>query len=97
MLLRSFEPLADIFVTAALVFYVLSIGAIFKLRRRPDWNPPVRTPFYPLVPALFCLAVLFLLGNALMDSAQRIPTLGVFGVILLGVPVYYLTVGRRAQ
>lgn len=97
VLLRSFEQLADIFVTASLVFYVLSIGAIFKLRRRPDWNPPVRTPFYPLVPALFCLAVLFLLGNALMDSAQRIPTLGVFGVILLGVPVYYLTVGRRAQ
>lgn len=96
VLLRSFEQLADIFVTASLVFYVLSIGAIFKLRRRPDWNPPVRTPFYPLVPALFCLAVLFLLGNALMDSAQRIPTLGVFGVILLGVPVYYLTVGRRS-
>ncbi len=97
VLLRSFEQLADIFVTASLVFYVLSIGAIFKLRRRPDWNPPVRTPLYPLVPALFCLAVLFLLGNALMDGAQRIPTLGVFGVILLGVPVYYLTVGRRAK
>ena len=97
VLLRSFEQLADIFVTASLVFYVLSIGAIFKLRRRADWNPPVRTPLYPLVPALFCLAVLFLLGNALMDSAQRMPTLGVFGVILLGVPVYYLTVGRRAQ
>ncbi|MBL0939249.1 MAG: amino acid permease [Gemmatimonadaceae bacterium] len=94
VLLRSFEQLADIFVTASLVFYVMSIGAIFKLRQRPDWNPPVRTPFYPLVPALFCLAVLFLLGNALMDEAQRIPTLGVFGVILLGVPVYYMTVGR---
>ena len=24
------------FVTASLVFYVLSIGAVFKLRRRPD-------------------------------------------------------------
>jgi APA family basic amino acid/polyamine antiporter/L-type amino acid transporter 9 len=30
-----------------------------------------------------------------MDDAQRVPTLGVFGVILLGVPVYYATVGRR--
>jgi amino acid transporter len=95
VLLRSFEQLADIFVTASLVFYILSIGAIFKLRRRPDWNPPVRTPLYPLVPALFCLAVLFLLGNALMDPAQRVPTLGVFGVILLGVPVFYATVGRK--
>jgi amino acid transporter len=95
VLVRTFEQLADIFVTASLVFYIMSIGAIFKLRRRPDWNPPVRTPWYPLVPALFCLATLFLLVNALMDDAQRVPTLGVFGVILLGVPVYYLTVGRR--
>lgn len=94
VLLRSFEQLADIFVTASLVFYVLSIGAVFKLRRRPDWNPPVRTPLYPFVPALFCLATLFLLGNALMDPAQRWGTLGVFGVILIGIPVYYLTVGR---
>jgi APA family basic amino acid/polyamine antiporter/L-type amino acid transporter 9 len=41
--------------------------------------------------------VLFLLGNALMDPAQRVPTLGVFGVILLGVPVFYSTVGRNAK
>lgn len=97
VLMRTFEQLADIFVTASLVFYVLSIGAIFRLRRRPDWNPPVRTPLYPLVPALFCLATLFLLGNALYDPAQRWGTIGVFGVILLGIPVYYLTVGRRVS
>jgi amino acid transporter len=96
VLLRTFEQLADIFVTASLVFYILSIGAIFRLRRRPDWNPPVRTPLYPLVPALFCGATAFLMGNALVDPATRWGTLGVFGVILLGVPVYYLTVGRRA-
>ena len=97
MLLRTFEQLADIFVTASLVFYILSIGAIFRLRRRPDWNPPVRTPLYPLVPALFCGATAFLLANALVDPSTRWGTLGVFGVILLGVPVYYLTVGRRAR
>lgn len=97
VLLRSFEQLADIFVTASLVFYIMSISAVFKLRRRPDWNPPVKTPLYPFVPALFCLAVLFLLGNALMDPAQRVPTLGVFGVILLGVPVFYATVGRNSK
>ncbi|MCA0377099.1 MAG: amino acid permease [Gemmatimonadetes bacterium] len=95
VLLRTFEQLADIFVTTSLVFYVLSIGAIFRLRRRPGWNPPVRVPFYPFVPALFCLAVLFLLVNALMDPAQRVPTLQVFGVILAGVPLYFLTVGKR--
>ncbi len=97
VLLRTFEQLADIFVTASLVFYILSIGAIFKLRKRPDWNPPMRTPLYPLVPALFCAAVLFLLVNALLDPGQRWGTLGVLGVIALGIPVFYATVGRRAR
>ena len=96
VLLRTFEQLADIFVTASLVFYILSVGAIFRLRRRPDWDPPVRVPLYPIVPLLFVLATLFLLGNALADPAQRWPTLGVFGVIAAGIPIYYLTVGRKA-
>jgi basic amino acid/polyamine antiporter, APA family len=95
VLLRTFEQLADIFVTASLVFYILSVGAIFRLRRRPDWDPPVRVPLYPIVPALFVLATVFLLGNALVDPGQRWATLGVFGVIAAGIPVYFLTVGRK--
>ena len=97
VLLRTFEQLADIFVTASLVFYILSVGSIFSFRRRPDWNPPVRVPFYPVLPALFCLATLFLLVNALVDPAQRWGTVGVLGVIALGIPVYYLTVGRKGN
>lgn len=97
VLFRTFEQLADIFVTASLVFYILSVGAIFRLRKRPDWNPPVRVPLYPLVPALFVLATLFLLVNALADPDQRWATLAVFGVIAAGIPVYYMTVGRRKE
>ena len=97
VLLRTFEQLADTFVTASLVFYILSVGAIFRLRRRPDWNPPMRVPLYPLVPALFCAATLFLLVNALIDPGQRWGTIGVLGVIVAGIPVYYATVGRSSQ
>jgi basic amino acid/polyamine antiporter, APA family len=97
VLLRTFEQLTDIFVTASLVFYIMSVGSIFSLRRRPDWNPPVRVPLYPVLPALFCLATLFLLANALIDPAQRWGTVGVLGVIALGIPVYFLTVGRAAR
>ncbi len=97
VLLRSFEQLADIFVTASLVFYILSVGAVFPLRRRPDWDPPVKVPGYPLVPALFCLATLFLLVNALVDPGQRWGTVAVLGVIALGIPVFYLTVGKKAK
>ena len=94
VLLRTFEQLADIFVTAIVPFYALAVAAIFVLRRRPGYAPPFRTPGYPVVPALFILATLFLLGNAILDPTSRWGTLAVLGIILLGVPVYYATVGR---
>jgi amino acid transporter len=95
VLLRSFEQLADAFVTAFLPFYFLAVAAIYRLRQRPDYKPAFRVPGYPVVPALFLLAVTYLLGNALIQESSRWQTLGVFGVCLTGVPLYYLTVGRR--
>jgi basic amino acid/polyamine antiporter, APA family len=96
VLLRTFEQLADTFVTAIVPFYALAVAAVFVLRRRTGYDPPFRTPLYPIVPALFILATLFLLGNAILDPSSRWGTLGVLGVIVLGIPVYYLTVGRAA-
>ena len=95
VMLRTFEQLADTFVTAIVPFYALAVASIFVLRRRADYDPPFRVPLYPIVPALFILATCFLLGNAIVDPTSRWPTIGVLGIILLGVPVYYLTVGRR--
>jgi amino acid transporter len=94
VLLQTFEQLADTFVTAIVPFYALAVAAIFVVRKRPNYDPPFRTPLYPIVPALFILATCFLLGNALLDSVSRWPTLAVLLVILLGVPVYYATVRR---
>ena len=96
VLLRTFEQLADIFVTAIVPFYALAVGSVFVLRRRAGYAPPFRTPGYPVVPALFILATLFLLGNAILDPTSRWGTLAVLGVIVVGIPVFYLTVGRRA-
>ena len=53
-----------------------------------------RAKFYPVAPILFVLATVYLLANALIDESSRWPTLAIFGVILAGIPVYYLTVGR---
>jgi APA family basic amino acid/polyamine antiporter/L-type amino acid transporter 9 len=55
-----------------------------------------RAKFYPFAPILFVLATVYLLANALIDESSRWPTLAIFGVILAGIPVYYLTVGRPA-
>jgi amino acid transporter len=95
VLLRTFEQLADAFVTAFLPFYLLAVASVFKLRGTPGYNPTFRVPLYPVVPLLFIVSVLYLLGNAIVQASSRMPTLAVLGVLLMGVPVYYLTVGRR--
>jgi len=95
VLTRSFEQLADAFVTAFLPFYALAVAAIFRLRGRPEYRPSFRVPLYPVVPLLFVVSVIYLLANGFINPASRWMTISVFGVLLAGVPVYYLTVGRR--
>ncbi|HEY5441261.1 MAG TPA: amino acid permease [Gemmatimonadaceae bacterium] len=95
VLLRTFEQLAETFVTAIVPFYALAVASIFVLRKRPTYDPPFRTPLYPIVPWMFILATVFLLGNAIVDPSSRWATLAVLGIILVGIPVYYLTVGRK--
>ena len=94
VLTRTFEQLADAFVTAFLPFYLLAVASVFRLRRRPGYNPSFRVPLYPVVPALFILSVLYLLGNAIVQESSRLSTLAVLGVCAAGIPVYYLTVAR---
>ena len=94
VLIRTFEQLADAFVTAIIPFYALAVAAMFVLRRRPDYNPSFRAPGYPVVPLLFVLSTLYLLVNALIDPASRGATALTLGIVLVGIPVYYMTVGR---
>jgi amino acid transporter len=93
VMMQTFEQLADTFVTAILPFYALGVASIFMFRKR-GYNPAFRTPLYPLTPILFILATVYLMANALLDETSRWPTLSIFGVIAIGVPLYYLTVGR---
>ena len=97
VMLRTFEQLADTFVTAIVPFYALAVASIFVLRKRPGYDPPFKTPLYPIVPWMFILASVFLLGNAINDPSSRWQTLAVLGIILVGIPVYYATVGRQSS
>jgi amino acid transporter len=94
VLLRTFEQLADTFVTAIVPFDALGVASIFVFRKRADYAPPFRVPGYPVVPILFVLSTIYLLANALIDPSSRWATAAVLGVIVAGIPVYYLTVGR---
>lgn len=61
------------------------------------YEPPVRTPLYPVVPLLFIASALFLIGNSLFDADSRKKTFITLGVIAFGVPVYFATVGRARR
>jgi amino acid transporter len=95
VLMRTFEQLADAFVTAIVPFYALGVAALFVVRKRPDYKPAFRLPGYPFVPALFVLSAIYLLANALIDPSSRNPTAITLAVVLTGIPVYYLTVGKK--
>jgi basic amino acid/polyamine antiporter, APA family len=92
---RTFEQLAEAFVLGIWPFYVLCVLAVFLLRRRRPGAPrPYRAWGYPVVPVLFLLASLAMLGNALVR--QPLSTLLGFAIILSGVPVYRLWTRLRA-
>jgi amino acid transporter len=97
VLFLRFEKLADTFVIAMIPFYALGVAAVYPLRRRPGYAPSFRTPGYPLVPALFIASVGYLLVNALIDPSSRYWAIGIFAVLLAGVPFYYLTVGQEQR
>ena len=96
VLVGTFEQLADAFVTAIVPFYALAVASVFVFRRRAGYSPPFRVPGYPVVPAIFIVATLLLLGNALIDPSSRNPTLAVMVIILIGIPVYYFSRSRKS-
>lgn len=97
VMLRTFEQLADTFVTAIIPFYALGVAAIFPLRRKAGYDPSVHAIGFPVTPIVFVLATLYLLGSALMDPAARGPTLVVFAVILAGLFFYRGASARSVQ
>ena len=90
---NDFAQLADKFILGIWPFYVLTVGAVFVLRRRrPELARPYRTWGYPLVPAVFLLASVLMIGNALVTDPRN--TGVTFLIILAGVPVYFLRAWR---
>jgi APA family basic amino acid/polyamine antiporter len=88
VLTRTFEQLADTFVLSIWPFYGLAVAGLYRLRRtRPDLPRPYRVPGYPVVPAVFVTAVVYLVTNALISDPLW--TSVTFAIVLAGIPVYY--------
>src|SRR5688572_7174841 len=96
VLTRTFEQLADTFVLSIWPFYGLAIAGLYRLRRlRPDLPRPYRVPGYPVLPGLFIAAVIYLVVNAVISDP--VWTGLTFGIVLAGIPVYYVFFRRSAR
>src|SRR5881392_1021003 len=81
--------LLDYVISAALIFYILTIMGLFLLRwKRPDAERPYKAFGYPIVPAVYIVgATVILVVLFMYQTATTWPGLI---IVLTGVPVYFL-------
>ncbi len=85
----SYGQLLDYVIFAVLLFYVLTLLALFRLRRtRPDAPRPYRAFGYPFLPALYIAMALFI-SVVLLRYKPQYTWPGLL-IVLLGLPVYML-------
>ena len=84
-----YGDLLDWVISAALIFYILTIAGIFRLRiTRPDAERPYKAFGYPIIPGLYILgATAILLVLFIYRPATTWPGLV---IVLLGLPAYAL-------
>jgi basic amino acid/polyamine antiporter, APA family len=84
----GYETLFTYVTFASVLFGTLGGAAIFVLRaKRPDLHRPYRAWGYPVVPALYVLGSLALVGNTLVERPGA--SIAGLGLVALGLPFYY--------
>jgi APA family basic amino acid/polyamine antiporter len=84
-----YNDLLTYVISAALIFYILAIAAIFVLRvKRPDAERPYKAFGYPIVPALYCVGAAIIL--VVLFVYQTTATWPGLLIVLTGVPVYFI-------
>jgi len=88
-----YSNLLDYIISAALIFYILTIAAVFRLRyKMPDVERSYRVPGYPVTPALYILGAAVIL---VILFAYRPATTWPGLVIVLAGAVIYAGLRRR--
>ena len=84
----TFDQLTDMLIFAAFIYYGATTLGVFILRRKmPDTPRPYKVWGYPIVPAIFIIFCVFLIGNTLI-TRPREAGIGLT-LILLGIPFYW--------
>lgn len=86
----KYEDLLTYSTFASLLFYILTIAGIFRLRKtEPDTPRPYRAIGYPILPFLYITITISICIVLLIYSPLN-TIIGLF-IVSLGVPVYFLT------
>jgi APA family basic amino acid/polyamine antiporter len=90
----KYGDLLDMISFVVVIFYVLTIGGIFILRKRlPDAERPYKAFGYPLLPALYMiLGISFCVLLIWFKPQFTWPGLI---IVLIGIPIYYLTKSKE--
>jgi APA family basic amino acid/polyamine antiporter len=76
-------------ISAALIFYILTIAGIFRLRStQPNAERPYRAFGYPIVPALYIAGAAVILVTLFLYQARA--TWPGLVIIATGIPVYFI-------
>jgi APA family basic amino acid/polyamine antiporter len=85
----TYGDLLNYVVFAVLMFYILTVIAIFILRKkRPYAERPYKALGYPVVPATYILLAVAISIDLLIFKPQY--TWPGLGIVLLGIPVYFM-------
>ncbi len=89
-----YDVLTDYCIFGGSLFYLAAVLAVFVLRRtRPDAKRPYRAWGYPILPGIFVVGYVFLLGS--MFWAQTVESTVGLSFIGLGMLVYTIAVRVR--
>jgi APA family basic amino acid/polyamine antiporter len=85
----TYGNLLDYVIFAVLIFFTLTILAIFVLRvKRPDIPRPYKAFGYPVIPAIYILTTVFIMVILLIYKPDY--TFPGLGIVIMGIPVYYI-------
>ncbi len=82
----TYEQLNDYVVFGDWIFFGLCGVALFVFRHREGAPARFRVPFWPLTPALFVLAALYVMASSVGQNPRN-ALIGT-GLLLLGIPVF---------
>jgi len=89
VLTGSYETLYSYSILAAWIFYTMSVGSVFVLRRElPDVDRPYRMWGYPYTLWLFVAVSIWFMVNALVTQPR--PSLMAFAMVAAGVLAYWI-------